>query len=225
MSNSDNQPNAPLTAFEKARLKWFENYGSSIVERNRYYVLVALMAGAIIAMSGVVWVMMPLKTVVPYVIKVNEANGHVTAEPLAAQQYTPDKREKQYFLGQWVIKMQTIDRFMSERYLSEAYSFTRDKATNEFNDWFNEEKPLAQIVQDPSLTRQVKVRSISFVNDNAALVRFTTERRTMGARDPAVTNLLITIHFEVVTPKTEKEIFDNPIGIFITHFSINEDMT
>jgi Mce-associated membrane protein len=53
-------PSAPPTAFERARIEWFERYGCAIVERNRMFVgwvltTLALLAASVVACGSVYW--------------------------------------------------------------------------------------------------------------------------------------------------------------------------
>jgi type IV secretory pathway TrbF-like protein len=66
--------NAPPTAFERARIEWFERYGSAIVDKNRAYVLTLALTLAVAALGFALASVTPLKTVVPYIIKVAD-NG------------------------------------------------------------------------------------------------------------------------------------------------------
>lgn len=224
MSKDNPIANAPLTALKTARKKWFDEYGSDRVEKKRYFALAFAALVVIAAQGTAISTMLPLVQVVPYVVKVGQ-DGSVTASRAGAQKYEPGTAEKQYFLAQWTIKLMTLDRFMTKQYLTDAFLLATGKASAEMNDWFEKNKPFEALAKDPSLTRSVTVRSVTFIQEGAALVRISTEARSMGQRAAERKNLLLTIHYVVIPPTTEKEIFDNPIGLFVTHFDINEDMT
>jgi type IV secretion system protein TrbF len=215
--------NAPHVAFEQARLAWFEIYGLPVTERARYFALAMVFGVAFICSVVAITVLVPLKTVVPFVVERAE-NGAVTPMPAAAQKYVPGASERRYFIAQWVKKLLTLDRYFTEPYLSEAYLLTRAKATAEFTDWLQKHAPIAELQKDPSLTRTVSISSVSLLQEDVALVRLTTERRSMGNSSAMREKFVVTIHFALVPPKTEEDLFKNPIGLFITHFSINDDL-
>jgi len=75
---------------------------------------------------------------------------------------------------------------------------------------------------DPQLVQNITIRSVSFVQEMAALVRIRVETRS----NTGITfkDKLLTVHFAVVPPKTEAEIYANPIGLYITHFAVSEDI-
>lgn len=222
MKKEDSLRNAPISAFEKARFEWFERYGSSVMGSNRLFILAVILAVATIAQSLAIFVMMPLKTVQPYVVKVSD-DGQATATSVGTVAYQPGDAEKRYFLADWVTKLLTLDKYMTENNLVAAFYRTRNKGSSEFSDWVDQNKPAEALNLDPSLTRAVAIRSISFIGDGAALVRASLETRTSAQSAQMKKNVIVTIHYALIPPTTEKEILENPIGLYITHFAINED--
>lgn len=225
MSDQPTPPrNAPNPAFEKARRIWFENYGSSIVEKKRYFVLAVVVGVALIAQSIAIWTMLPLKTVVPYVVTVEKLTGRVSVEDATAQRYKPGAPEQRYFLAQWVTKLLLIDRNLTERYLPQAYKLCRDKAIQQFIKWNNDDRPLERVTKDGTLTRTVTIKSISFIQEGAAIIRLSTEERGGGA-ELKVKSFAITVHYALVPPEDERVMLDNPIGLYVTHFGFSEDLS
>lgn len=221
--SKDNLKNSPVTAFDKARKEWFERYGSAVVGSNRMFFVSVVLSIACVSMGLVILNMMPLKTVTPYIVKVN-GDGMVTATPVQMASYQPGEAEKKYFLSEWATKLLILDRFLTNKNLLEAYDKVRDKAMNEFADYVAKNKPAEALKLDSLLTRGVKIRSVSFIGDGAALVRVVTETRAGTGQAYTVKNLILTVHYSIVPPKTEEEIFNNPIGLFITHFDLSEDL-
>jgi len=172
-------PSAPITAFERARIEWFERYGSAVVDKNRAYVLTVVLTCAIAALGFALASMTPLKTVVPYIIKVAD-NGSAVPVSGAAQNYQPGEPERRYFLAQWVSKLMTLDPFLTERNLIDASSLARGKAIQELADWVRLEKPIEAVRKDASLTRVVSINTVSFLDAGVALVRVSTEMRSLN---------------------------------------------
>ena len=221
MSDKNDIKRAPDAAFDKAMHVWFENYGSSVVEKTRWFVVAMTELGVIFAMGLAIAYMAPLKTVVPYVVNVADT-GQVTATNAGVSQYQPGEKEIRFFLAQWVTKMYTLDRMMTVRYLKDAYALTRDKAVAEFTDWLESNKPIASLEVDQGITQGVTIKSISFVGEGVALVRF---RYTTRAQQKAITtDKLLTIHYSLIPPTTDQQIYENPLGLYITHFAVSEDI-
>jgi hypothetical protein len=105
---------APLNAYERARVEWFERYGCAVVDRNRLFVGWVLTTLALLAACIALVVLLPLKTVEPYVVKVAD-NGLAIADRAAAQRYRPGRAERTYFVSRWVQQLLTVDPYLTER--------------------------------------------------------------------------------------------------------------
>jgi type IV secretory pathway TrbF-like protein len=213
---------APITANAAAK-GFFERFGGPTVESSRWFSVSVLLLIVVLAQGIAISQMLPLKTVVPYKIEVT-ADGRITNQPIAATEYVPGINEKKYFLSQWTTKLFTLDRFFTEKYLLDAYAITRDQASSQFSDYVSRFQPLIKLKADPTLNQQVTIRSVSFVQEGVALVRFRIDTRA-DKQALVSKDLMLTINYAIVTPKTEQEIYQNPIGLVITQFAVSEDIT
>ncbi len=216
--------NSPQTAYEKARQEYFERTGSPVVERARYFVLAALFAGAFIALVVALIRLMPLNRVEPYVVQVDKITGETAATRAAARAYKPGDREKQYFIVRYVRGLLQIDRNTVAQSLAEVYRNSRGKALDEFTDFVKTTKPIVRAKTEIDLVRNVEIKSFSLLNEQSAIVRVETVERGLN-KATLRKAFVVTLHFAIDPPKTETEIMENPIGLFVTHFAINEDMT
>ncbi|NDU86135.1 MAG: type IV secretion system protein [Ferrovum sp.] len=214
---------APPVVQPRVARSWFEVQGAVVVERNRWFLVSLFLSGALVLTGGALLGLLPLKTVVPFVLEKAE-NGAVSVTSVQAQAYRPGDAEKRFFLAQWVRQLLTIDPHLSPTYLAEAYQVTRSKATVEFTDWIQRNQPMAELRKDPTLTRTVSISSVSIIEDGAALVRVVTERRNSGNPLAQIEKFVITMHFSVVPPEREEDILKNPAGLFVTHFLVNTDL-
>lgn len=199
----------------------FERWGGAVVESNRWFIGFLMMVFVCLGQLYAITTMLPLKTVAPWMVTVKET-GKVEGAPLESVKFEPNENAKRYFLKEWVTKAFTLDRYLTEKYLVDAYAVVRGTGTSEFRQFVDDNKPLVALRSDPTLVQNIVVRSISFVQDSAALVRIRVETRTnQGLKTE---DKLVTIHFAVEPPKTEQEIYANPIGLYITHFAVSEDI-
>lgn len=219
MSNKINK-RVPISADEAGK-GLFERFGGSVVEANRWFIGFCLMCVVAIVQMYLINQMLPLKTVVPWMVTVKDT-GKVEGTPVESLKFTPDENAKRYFLKEWTTKLFTLDRFLTEKYLTEAYSVVREQAIPEFRQYIDEHKPLIALRVDPQLVQNITIRSVSFVQEMAALVRIRVETRSNTGI--IFKDKLLTVHFAVVPPKTEAEIYANPIGLYITHFAVSEDI-
>lgn len=206
---------------------WFEANGGILVASTRLFVALVIVGVVAVCEGIALYAMAPLKTTVPYIVKVN-TDGGVSVEEAAARKYVPQRPEIEYALSKWVRNMLTIDPYLTSNpqrnNVSEAYSMTRDKATEEFLAWFKDSKPIEAITKDPTMTRVVNIRNLLHIQDGAVIARISTETRSMNSK-PVTENQMVTIHYSILPPKTQKEILENPLGLVITHFEISKDLT
>lgn len=219
MSNQINKK-TPISATVKGK-GMFERWGGAVVESNRWFIAFIVMCMVAVLQMYALMQMLPLKTVVPWMITVKDT-GKIEGTPVEALKFTPDDNAKRYFLKEWTTKIFTLDRYLTEKYLVEAYSKVRGNATSEFRQFVNESQPLVVLRTNPELVQNITIRSVSFIQDSAALVRIRVETRNKTGLK--YSDKLVTIHFAVIPPKTEAEIYANPIGLYITHFAISEDV-
>lgn len=214
---------APLTAFERARIEWFERYGCAIVERNRMFVGWVLTTAALLAACLALVVLMPLKTVEPFVVRVAD-NGSAVADRAAAQAYRPGRAERTYFVSRWVQQVLTIDPYLTERQLAEAYRMTSGLATQQMLDWMKNDRPVERLKKDTALHRSVSIITVAPLDDGVLQVRVRTETRSLESQ-ARVKTLQVTVHYAIVPPRTEAEIIQNPIGLYVTRFNIAEELS
>lgn len=225
MSKNHNLKNSPITAFPEARLGWYEHYGKWVVDSNRWFLGFLIASIVCFAQMIAIYKMLPLKTVVPYVIEVNKTTGAYQASNAAAQNYVAGENEKKYFLAKWAMKILKIDKSSTEKDLISAYAQLVDQAPAEIATWIESDQPLKRLAEDQTLTRDVHIKSVTFPSAEVALVRLTTDERSGRDQKLIVKNRLITIHLKTIAPKDEDEIYINPIGLYVSHFSIVEDLS
>lgn len=224
MSKTNQLKNAPATAFPQARLGWYEHYGKYVVESNRWFLGFVIVAVICFAQMIAIYQMLPLKTVVPYIVEVDKTGAYQASNAIA-QQYSPGENEKKYFLAQWATRVLKIDKSSTQKDLVSAYEQLLDKAPSEIAAWIESDEPLKRLAEDQTLTRDVQIKSVTFPSSEVALVRLTTEERSSRDQKSTIKNRLITIHLKTIQPKDEIDIYKNPIGLYISHFSIVEELS
>lgn len=220
---SDSLSSTPST---EGRRKWFEIFGGVQVANTRLFLIALALGVAVVAEAFAIVVMSPLKTVVPYVIRVNNSGG-VNAMLAAAQRFRPNQNEIAYGLARWIVSMLTLDHYLTgnpkHNNVLDAYVMTRGEAAEEFDDWFRKTEPLKAVEQDPSLTRVVHVRNWESVQNGEMIFSVRTVRRALNVK-PVTKKWQITIQYVLVPPKTQAQIMSNPMGLYVTNFSITQDL-
>lgn len=215
--------NVPLTAYDRAKAEWATLTGDAVVNQGRFFVLAVLGLIAALVMAVALRGLTPLKTVVPYSIEVDQVTGESRPVGITATRFVPDQNQKGYFLAQWAKKMLALDPFTTERDLTDAYRMIRGKAIEEFRAFMQTTQPIVRLRQDQSLTRTINLNSLTFIDTNIAQIRAIAQERSATASAAPTKRYIVTVHFVLDPPKTEREILENPLGMFITHFAISEE--
>lgn len=215
--------NVPHTAYTAAKAEWAERMGGPVVERARWFLMSICLVVALAAALWAIGQMAPLKTAVPYIIEVDKVTGEAKASTVRPERFVVGEAQKKYFLGRWVRKTVELDPYTTEADIKEAFTFVRGKASDEYRALMTMLKPMERLAKEKGLTRVVSISTINFITTSSALIRFSAEERTIGSA-PVTKRYVANIHFELVPPTTEKEILENPNGIFITHFAFQEEI-
>lgn len=224
LSSAEETPNGtPPVVASQIGNPWFEIQGAAVVERHRYFVLSCFLSAIVFLLGCVIWRLVPLKTVVPFVLE-KTPGGAVQVSALRVRRFEPDEAEKRYFIARWCQNIMVINASVTETTLSDAYRLTRGKAIVEFTDWIKKTTPLKILKETPTLTRSVEISGVSLLDSNVALVRLVTETRDLNHPNAQRSPYLVTINFSIVPPITEAEVFDNPAGLFVTHFQVASDL-
>lgn len=215
--------NVPPTAYDRAKAEWAERNGNATVNQARLFVIaVGLLLGLII-LGFALTQMLPLKTAVPYQITFDQGSGKTEARPIKVENFSPTEVQRRYFLAKWVRDLLTIDPYTIERSLADAFRISRGKAIDEFRTYVKDTQVITRVQQDRSLIRTVDLSSLQFIGEGVAQARIVMRERTQASvGDPK--RYILTLHYGIEPPTTESEMLSNPVGLFITHFAIAEEL-
>ncbi len=193
-------------AARETRIAWRVAAGASIV---------ALLLALAVAF------LVPLKSVEPYVLTVDRQTGAVeSAMTVQSGKLSQNEAVIQAQLASYVIVRETFDATdLSENYrrvliMSSppvAAAFVAQMAVT------NPESPLRTLNRGDTVS--VKIRSVSLINDNAALVRFTTVRSAVGGGATPPVNFVAAISFGFNgRPLRQSDRYLNPLGFQVTRY-------
>lgn len=221
---------APDTAFVRARNEFYESVGTPVVQRARLWTINIVLLGVIIAMALAIKAMLPLKTVQPWVVKVDDARGTVELDKGAAtlaQAYSPSRPVLERELFEFVKALWSINGdypTLTKETQESAYARTRDRAAQEFRDFVKREGIYGRMRSEPGLTRSVERKTITFrAEEGVAMARFATSERTRSKPDAVRREWLMMLQYKLVPQNAPNEIERNPLGLYVFHFEINEE--
>ena len=208
------------TPYQRARQEFDDFIGSARVQAANWRLFSMCLLGLLlVAILGIIY-FATRSTVVPYIVEVNE-HGAVNLVGKAEKLYRPGDAATEFFLGQFVSQIRSIPTdaiIMRNNYLG-AYNFLTPKGANTLNAYAKEWDPFKQLGKKAVA---VEVSSAVKMSDNSFQLNWTEQEfSSNGTPTPRQSYTGI---FNVVfkTPKDEKLLRVNPLGIFIEFFNISK---
>lgn len=201
---------------------WYiDVYDATVVERNRYFILMLASFALSILLVILLITLLPLKEKVPYIFEYNKAE-HVIAElkPLDRKNFNKDIVLRNYFFQQYIhawmsFNLESIDyQQQLIRAMSDASVFHQFKNLMNAK---NKESPLNNF--SDRINRRVTVSQISYPYSDMAEIRFSTinQKRADGTQGER-SYWIASVHYQYADQGLnigDREQF-NPIGLFVT---------
>jgi type IV secretion system protein VirB8 len=206
---------------------WGESQADAASREARIAWRVAAAATAIALLLAIaIALLVPLKSVEPYVLTVDRQTGAVEAPTmLKSGRLSQNEAVIQAQLAGYVTARETFDQTdlpqlyrrvqaMSARPVASAY-VGHMAATNP-------ESPLRVLNRGDTVA--ITIRSVSLVSEAAGLVRFTATRTAVGAATGQSTNYVSAISFGFNgRPLSQTDRFENPLGFQVTRYRRDAD--
>jgi type IV secretion system protein VirB8 len=192
--------------------------GSS--RRVAWWVAAAAAAIAVLEATALV-ILMPLKTVEPYTLMVDKTTGYVQAlKPLDQTKISPDSALTQSFLVQCVIAREGFDIATLNANYRKVALFSAGRARSGYLQAMQASNPESPIASYPrSSVVDVRVKSVSPIGVDAALVRFDTVRTDSGAQPGPPSPWVAIIRYRYSTaPMKLEDRFANPLGFQVVGY-------
>jgi type IV secretion system protein VirB8 len=218
--------NAELEAYFEEAASWDADRAAIARRQSRIAWLVA--AGGwtcALAVSVALMLLMPLKRVDPFVIRVDNATGLVDVVPVFVGQAEMPETVTRYFLDHYVTVCERFSHASAESDYEECGAFhspARNQAWYAAWNKTNPESPL-NVYKDGTTVR-AQVTSISFFTRangiaDLAQVRYVKGKRPSGGGEEQLTHWIATIHYAYGEPsKDAKTRRWNPLGFKIIDF-------
>ena len=221
----------PVVALTDAQIrKGRDDYegrvGAASIDKRRYFLWAMVMTGLSAVLAIGYWFVLPLKKIETHIIEINKATGEVRSGGYASKSYEQGDPEKTYWLAKFVSNLIEIDprREITEERIQTAMSLVRGKAVVQATEYLRKTTPLKTVMEDPNFSRRVSVRTINFIRGTStATVQIRVVDQTIG-RPAESKNYIVRCDYAFVTPADSKAIMENPLGMFVIDFSINQDV-
>ncbi len=165
--------------------------------------------------------LIPLKREVPYTLLVDKQTGFVEAlRPLEQQSLTPDTALTRSFLVQYVIARESFDTAILQENYRKVGLWSAGEAQKQYFSLMNASNPASPLATLPkAATVDVRIRSVSSLASDRALVRFDTVRSDRGSTRQYVENwaAVITYQFSEAAMSAEDRLV-NPLGFQVLRY-------
>lgn len=167
----------------------------------------------------------PLKTVVPFVIRVDGSTGIVDVVPRYEGTGTTEELVNRYFLGHYVTVRERYGFATAESDYQETGAFNSPQLNQEWIQLWQAANPNSPVnLYKDGTTVRTQVKSISFFERGSgvrdlAQVRFTRTLRAAGGGHEQVTHWIASVQFAYVKPSDDpKDRSWNPLGFRVVEY-------
>jgi type IV secretion system protein VirB8 len=216
------QSREALDAYYAEAESWAKDRQDSLRASRRTAWIVAAAAAAIAVLEAFALLLLtPLKTVVPYTLLVDRNTGFVQAlEPLDPARVSADTALTQSFLVQYVIARESFDADTLQSDYRKVALWSAEQARSGYVAGMQVSSPQSPLVLYPrSTVIETRVKSVSPVGRNVAMVRFETVRRDASGRVEPARPWVAVIRFRYSgEPLRLEDRMVNPLGFQVLRY-------
>jgi type IV secretion system protein VirB8 len=180
---------------------------------------------ALLMAAGALLLLMPLKHVEPFVIRVDSTNGVVDVVPAFQGHAELSEVLTRYLLTHYVTVCERFNFSTAESDYEECGAFHTAQRNAAWYALWNQNNPSSplNLYKDGSSVR-AQVKSLSFFKrgngiGDLAQVRYLKAKRSAGGTDEQVTNWIVTIQYAYADPPSDAKVRRwNPLGFKIVDF-------
>jgi type IV secretion system protein VirB5 len=213
-----------VSSFTMAKKEWDDRIGNARVQAYNWR-MIAFMMGVItlLAISGLI-IQSTKATVAPYIVEIGEEGRVAGVGKVNDVKYTPKQEQIKHFLNELIMKTRSVsaDSVVYKQNWLSAYTFLTPKAAAKMGDIMQKENQVARL--EKKQTVQVQVKVINPIADNTYEIRWSEEVFDMDGHRTELYNMTGVFSIELATPKNEKEIMNNPLGIYIKDLAWSKEI-
>jgi type IV secretion system protein VirB8 len=206
---------------------WARDRQESLQASRRIAWMVAAGAALIAVLEAIaIIVLTPLKTVVPYTLLVDKQTGFVQAlKPLDADRVAPDAALTQSFLVQYVVARESFEIDTVQANYRKVGLWSADRARTEYVASMQGTSPDSPFRRYPRTTViEARVKSVTPMGQNQAMVRFDTVRRDLGGQSTPIGAWVAVIRYRFsVDAMSIEDRYLNPLGFQVVRYQRNPE--
>lgn len=197
------------------------------LEKSRRTAWIVASVASAAALAGTIAVasLTPLKTVEAVVLRVNNATGAVDiVKSMPDGKTNYEEAINKYFVQWYVIYREAYSRELAESYYNNVGLMSASQEQQKYFQFFNPKNPMSPInVYGQFAKVKVRIKSVSFIQPNIALVRYTKEVER-GSDRTEITHWASTVTFGYQkAPMKEEDRGINPLGFQVSEYRNDPD--
>lgn len=209
------------TYYEQAE-GWGKDQQDSLRGSRRLAWIVASVAGLIAVIEALaLWQLMPLKTVEPLTLLVDKNTGYVQAlKPLEPGAVAGNTALTQSFLVQYVIARESFDINALQTNYRKVALWSDGTARSQYTAGMQASNPDSLLARLPRTTvLETRVKSVSPMAGNTAMIRFDTVRRDGNGNAQAPQSWVVVVKYKYSgEPMSIEDRYVNPLGFLVTSY-------
>ncbi len=214
-----------LSPAERAEMTWDEREGNIIARNYTLRKLVMLLLFVLVITVGCIVYLATKSSVQPFVVMANPETGEIwhVGVVAEAQNFEPNEAMKKYFISSVVknLREMPLDPIVYNENTKKAFYFmTRDSVAKVQG--IRQEERVSEIFGRQTVTVNI-VSVLPMEGGNSFQVRWTEDTYNLGAETKTTTPYSGIFTTQIIPQKDEAVISHNPIGFYITEFSMTRD--
>lgn len=213
------QAEMPTTPYQRAQQEWDDRIGSARTQAKSWRILAILSLATTVLLLIALIILLQTRQDRLFVAQVTDGGRVVNVAPLMTQ-YHPTIAQEEYFITNFIklVRELPLDPVVAKTNWINAYNFLSQRGAERLNAYFKQDNPINNIGK---ITVTVKIIDINQVTSSTFHIGWTetmvdAQGKIQGSKDYAG---MFTIGLR--QPTNEKEILQNPLGIYIVDFSIS----
>lgn len=216
-----------LDAYFAEADSWAKDRNDALRGSRRLAWLVAGVAMALAIVEAIALVLLlPLKTVEPHALLIDRNTGFVQDVNLdqPTQRLSENAALTQSFLVQYVVARESFDIDTINTNYRKVAALSAEQARADYLDHVQPSSPDSPLVRYPRSTVDVRVKSVSPIEQNVSLVRFDTVRRDPGGRWGEPSHWVAVIRYRYSgEPARVEDRYQNPLGFQVVRYRVDAE--
>ena len=207
--------------YRRAKQVWDDRLGTA-KEQARIWRIFGLSMLGVVALSVAGLIYQSSKSrIEPYIVEVGAQKGEVrlVGRP-RTQEYEPREGVVRHFLQEWIRNVRAVsgDKEVVRADLLDAYASVVGSASGRLDELMSDEKPF-----ELKGRREVDFQTYNKLSEDSYRVEWVERRYTKDGYLQGKKRIVGVFGVKRRVPRTAEELEKNPLGLFVSHFSLNQE--